>query len=322
MKTVDSYMSKNVITIDSNRSIIDAVIVMRKHEVSSLLVKEGDAIAGIFTERDLLTRVDFNSLLGQNPPKIADVMTKDLKTADHKESYIDILEVMQKFRIRHMPVVKDGCVVGIVSLRDLLDHYYENLEHLLGETITALSSAVEKRDPYTAGHQRRVTQLACAIARALGFREKEVSGVSMASIIHDIGKMYVPADILNKPGKLSEAEFTLIKIHPQVGYDILKSIEFPWPVAEIVLQHHERLDGSGYPKGLTRDEIIFEAKIIAVADVVEAMASHRPYRPARGINFALKEITETKDVLFDSKIVDACIGIFKEKNFIFESEQV
>ncbi|MFC1703820.1 HD domain-containing phosphohydrolase [Candidatus Omnitrophota bacterium] len=318
MKTVADYMTADIITISSESSIQEAIAAMRESHISSLLIKENDEAIGIFTERDLLTKVDFKNTEGLSVLKVKDVMTRDLKIANYSDVYIDVIELMQKYRVRHMPVVKDGAIIGIVSLRDLLDHYYENLEHLLGETIAALSSAVEKRDPYTAGHQQRVTQLVTEIAKEMYLPEKQVSGVTMAAVIHDIGKMYVPSEILVKPGALSEAEMTLIKIHPQVGYDILKSIEFPWPIAQIVLQHHERLDGSGYPHGLHGDDILLEARIIGVADVVEAMASHRPYRPALGIDKALDEIMLKKGTEFDLTVVDACYKVFKEKGFEFK----
>ncbi|MCU0666469.1 MAG: CBS domain-containing protein [Candidatus Omnitrophica bacterium] len=316
-KTVSDYMQKNIVNIDAQSSLLEAINAMRRHAVSSLLIQEGGNTVGIFTERDLLTRVDFIATGGVSSIKLKDIMTTGLKTANHDESYVSVMELMQKYGVRHMPVVKDGSIVGIVSLRDLLNHYYENIEHLLAETVAALSSAVEKRDPYTAGHQQRVAQLAYQLAKELGLNEKEVSGVSMAAVIHDIGKVYVPSEILNKPGTLSEAEFTLIKIHPQVGYDILKPIEFPWPIADIVLQHHERINGSGYPSGLTADKILFESKIIAVADVVEAMASHRPYRPALGIEKALEEINSRKGIFYDMAVAEACIKLFTEKKFAF-----
>ena len=194
---------------------------------------------------------------------------------------------------------------------------YKKLQRLLEETVNGLVSAVEIRDPYTAGHQRRVSVLAEAIAMEMDLQKDQIDGIRMAALIHDIGKIYVPAEILSKPGKLSEAEFNLIKIHPQAGHDILSSIEFPWPVAKIVLQHQERLDGSSYPQGLKGDEIIIEAKILGVADTIEAMASHRPYRPALGIDEALKEISSKRGLLYDPSVVDACLKLFNEGKFKF-----
>jgi putative nucleotidyltransferase with HDIG domain len=174
------------------------------------------------------------------------------------------------------------------------------------------------RDPYTAGHQWRVTRLACAIAEEMGLPEERIEGIRMAGLIHDIGKMNVPAEILSKPGRLNHIEFDLIKLHPQNGHDVLNgSLEFPWPVAQIVLQHHERMDGSGYPAGLSGEQIILEARILGVADVVEAMASHRPYRPAHSIEDVLQEISQNRNVLYDHEVVDACLKLFTEKGFEF-----
>ena len=179
--------------------------------------------------------------------------------------------------------------------------------------VRATSRTVEWRDPYTAGHQRRVSDLACAIAEEYGLAKDQIDGVRVAGIIHDLGKIAVPAEILSKPSRLTPNEFNIIKEHPQVGHDILKEIEFPWPIAEIVLQHHERLNGSGYPQGLTAKSIRLEAKILSVADVVEAMATHRPYRPAIGLDEALKEIDDHKDTWFDPQVVEACLRIFHQK---------
>ncbi|OQY40525.1 hypothetical protein B6228_01455 [Candidatus Atribacteria bacterium 4572_76] len=179
---------------------------------------------------------------------------------------------------------------------------------------------VEAKDPYTAGHQRNVSQIATFIAREMKLPQDKIEGIRIASLIHDIGKISIPTEILSKPTTLSDIEFNLIKLHSQIGYDILKSIDFSYPVASVVLQHHERLDGSGYPNNLKGDEILLEAKIIGVADVVEAMSSHRPYRPALGINAALEEISKNKAILYDSKVVDACLKIFKKKaNLNFNS---
>ena len=192
------------------------------------------------------------------------------------------------------------------------------LNSALHSTVDALSKTSEIKDPYTAGHQRRVSHLACAIARRMGLRKDEIEGLKVAALLHDLGKIYVPAEFLSKPGKLTDIEHDLLKTHPKVGYDILKEIEFPWPVAETVLQHHENMDGSGYPNGLTGDEIIVEARIISVADTTEAMASHRPYRPALGVDMALEEITRHKGTLYDSIVVDTCLQLFSEKENLFD----
>jgi len=192
--------------------------------------------------------------------------------------------------------------------RGTLEQSFEELRRSLKGTIHALVLAVEMKDPYTAGHQRWVAGLACAIAREMSLSGEKIEGIRMAGLVHDIGKLSVPAEILSKPSQLTGTEFDLLKAHPQVAYDILKAIDFPWPVAEIVLQHHERMDGSGYPQGLKGDDILFEARILAVADVVEAMLSHRPYRPALGIDKAMEEIRKNKGKLYDQDVVAACRG--------------
>jgi len=194
----------------------------------------------------------------------------------------------------------------------------EQLLNALKATIESISRTAEMRDPYTSGHQKRVAQLAFAIAGEIGLPTDKAEGIRIAAVIHDIGKINVPAEILSRPGQLSPIEFGLIKLHPQVGFDILKNIEFPWPIAQIVIQHHERANGSGYPSGLSGEAIIIEARILAVADVVEAMASHRPYRPALGIDKALEEISRNKGTHYDADAADACVRLFREKSFKFE----
>lgn len=194
-------------------------------------------------------------------------------------------------------------------------HHAEILQKALDQSIQAIAGTVDARDPYTAGHQRRVAELATAIARMMELPEDKVHGIYLAGIIHDLGKIQVPAELLSKPSRLSETEFALIKNHPQAGYDILKSVEFPWPIADIVRQHHEKLDGSGYPQGLKGGQILLESRIMTVADVVEAMSSHRPYRPALGIDAALKEIEEGRGKTYDPAVVDTCLTLFREKGF-------
>jgi len=181
-----------------------------------------------------------------------------------------------------------------------------------------MAAIVEMRDPYTAGHQARVADLATAIAKQIGLPEEQVHGIHLAGTVHDLGKINVPAEILSKPGKITDIERSLIKIHPQAGYDILKGIDFPWPIAQMVLQHHERFDGSGYPQGLKGDQIIIEARILCVADVVEAMSSHRPYRPRLGIETAIEDITRQRGIYYDPQAVDACLALFREQGYRFK----
>jgi putative nucleotidyltransferase with HDIG domain len=202
-------------------------------------------------------------------------------------------------------------------LRQIAGHHEEMLRDGLEDTIASISLTVETRDPYTAGHQKRVAALAKALARELGMSAEEAHGIFLAGIVHDIGKINVPSEILLKAGALSDAQRTMVNNHPVAGYEILKGIKFPWPVAEIVHQHHERLDGSGYPQGLKGGDILIGSRILAVADVVEAMSSHRPHRPSLGIDAALAEITSGKDTRFDGSVVDACVNLFREGRFSF-----
>ncbi len=212
----------------------------------------------------------------------------------------------------------------IINLRDIterkkaeekIQQTLESLRKAVGTTIQVLVSAVESRDAYTAGHQSRSANLARAIAVEMGLAQEKTEGIRMAGIIHDIGKLSIPAEILSKPTKLTEIEFSLIKVHSESGYEMLKNVESPWPLAEIVYQHHERINGSGYPRNLKGDEILVESQILAVADVVEAMASHRPYRPTLGIEAALEEIEKNKGILYDNTVADACLKLFREKGY-------
>lgn len=246
-----------------------------------------------------------------------------------------------------VPVVSDGIISGVINLylkeghcrdkkeeeflqaaanvlvqmikskqsEENLQHTLNNLRKAMGGTIRLLSSTVGIRDPYTGGHQIRVADLARSIATEMGLSSETIDGIRLGALIHDIGKIGVPAEILSKPGKISPIEFSLIKTHSEIGYDLVKAIEFPWPIAEMVRQHHEKMDGSGYPQGLSGEEICIEARILCVSDVVEAMASHRPYRPSLGIDMALEEIEKKKGIHFDPKAVEACLRLFKEKGY-------
>ena len=204
-----------------------------------------------------------------------------------------------------------------LQIEEELKESYQKLKKALKSTIQAIALILEKRDPYTSGHQKRVTKLTSAIAEEISLSKDKIEGLYIAGILHDIGKINIPTEILSKPGRLIEIEFSLIKAHLQVGSDILKEMELPEEVSSIILQHHERMDGSGYPSGLSGEAILLEARILAVADVVEAMASHRPYRPALGLDKALEEITQNKGKLYDPQVVDACLKLFKEKGFCF-----
>lgn len=218
----------------------------------------------------------------------------------------------KEFQIRLKRVIKER------ETNTELKESLERMNDIVDGVINSLSSTVDARDPYTAGHQKRVAQLAVAIAETVGFSKARIASIRMAGIIHDLGKIAIPAEILSKPSTLSNIEFSLIKTHPQVGYDILKNINFSTPVAQIVLQHHERLDGSGYPLGLSGDEILPEARILTVADVIEAMSSHRPYRPGLGMDKAIAEIKKNRGKCYDPDVVGACVkivtGSFKFKD--------
>jgi putative nucleotidyltransferase with HDIG domain len=195
---------------------------------------------------------------------------------------------------------------------------HSEMEKAMDGVVHALSLVVETRDPYTAGHQRRVAGLARSIAVKMGLSEWQVMGIYIAGLVHDVGKVAVPTEILSKPGKISQYEFSIIKAHSQVGYEILQKIDFPWPVTAAILQHHERLDGSGYPAGISGGEIVLEARIIGVADVVEAMSSHRPYRPSLGLGRALEEITSKRGILYDPEVVDACLSLLQNDETAFD----
>lgn len=201
--------------------------------------------------------------------------------------------------------------------QDELQQSLERLRRMIGGAVLAIGKMVEKRDPYTSGHQQRVAELSRAIGKEMGLAGERLEGLFMASVIHDIGKISLPAEILSKPAHLNTMERSLVQTHPQAGYDILQTIDFPWPVADIVLQHHERLNGSGYPRHLAGDAILEEARIVGVADVVETMSSHRPYRPSLGLKRAIEEIAAQRGVLYDPRAVDACIALIEEERFRF-----
>ncbi len=280
---------------------------------------------------------DRETLLGKNDldlfpsEQAAHFMAKDREVLDGEAGALDIPEepintAKKGQRLLHTRKVKiqgaDGKTKYLLGISEditeqkqnqtELQNSLKNLQKAIKGTIHAFATTVETRDPYTAGHQTRVSDLAADIAIEMDLPEHQVEGIRMAGLIHDLGKIQVPAEILSKPGKISELEFELIKTHPQVGYDLLKDIDFPWPIAQIVLQHHEKMDGSGYPQGLVGDEIMLESRILCVADIVEAMSSRRPYRSALGIEKALEQIGLVRGTLLDPDVVDACLKLFKE----------
>ncbi len=241
--------------------------------------------------------------------------------------YSDETDVFNSEEVDLLKRLGDSLVYGVVAIHTHKKLNWaegeakkslDKLQKAFGAIIQVLEKTVEMRDPYTAGHQRRVADLAWHIAEEMSLSADRKDGIRITGIIHDIGKIYIPAEILSKPRALTNIEFNLIKTHPQAGADILEAIEFPWPVEKIVLQHHERMDGSGYPHGLSKKDILLESRIIGVADVVEAMASHRPYRPALGIDKALKEIFDNRSILYDKDVVDVCLKLFREKEYQFE----
>ncbi len=222
--------------------------------------------------------------------------------------------------IRLMGDLVRDVAYGIGALRDREERRRsaEELHQGLEDAIQAIAATVEMRDPYTAGHQRRVGQLAAAIAAEMGLSAERIHGLRLASAVHDVGKIGIPAEILSRPGRLPEMEFGLIKQHARIGYEILKDVKFPWPIAQMVHQHHERIDGSGYPLGLKGEQILLESRILSVADVVEAIYAFRPYRPALGIDKALAEISEKRGSIYDAQVVDACLRVLQERGFVFD----
>ncbi len=240
-------------------------------------------------------------------------------SGEEQQSEVEALGIF--WEAHWIPVASDLYMHFVTDITDhkkseeRLQNTLESLRKAVGATVQVMVSAVETRDPYTAGHQFRSADIARAIATEMGLDQDRVEAIRIASSIHDIGKLSIPAEILSKPTKLSEIEFSLIQEHAQRGYEILKNVESSWPLAEIIYQHHERMDGSGYPRKLQGGEILLEARILIVADVVEAMASHRPYRPGLGIGAALEEIEDNKGTLYDSAVADACLRLFREKGF-------
>jgi len=292
--------------------------------------------------------IDKNSLIGcdkrkvikerikyifEDPEQFEEVTLRTYKNNTYLEKFechvLPSDKRKERFLLHWSKPIRTGALVGgrVEHYYDIteqkraeekLQQSYNKLKKTFWQIVRTLSAITEIKDPYTAGHQWRVTKLACAIATEMGFPNDRIEKIYIAGLLYDIGKIAIPAEILNKSRELTEAEYNLIKTHSQIGYDILKNIEFSEPIAQIVLQHHEMIDGSGYPQGLKGEEILLEAKILAVADVVEAMSFHRPYRPALGLDKVLEEISKNKGILYDPKVVDTCLKLFTEKGFRFE----
>ena len=306
---------------------------------ATLIVEEDTTIVNANKECERVAGYAVSQLVGKSWTKFVYKEDLQIMLSRHKARRKDPRSVPNRYEVRLIDakgeirntILSIGIIPGskrsVVSMNDIterkqaeekLRESHQKLKKTMNATIETMSRIIEAKDPYTAGHQQRVSQLATAIAKELNLSPDKVEGIRVTSLIHDIGKISVPTEILSKSTKLTDIEFSLIKGHSQIGYDILKSIDFSYPIAQIVLQHHERLNGSGYPNKLKGDEILLEAKIIGVADVVEAMSSHRPYRPALGIDVALEEISQNRGILYDPEVVDACLKLFKEKGFKFE----
>ncbi len=308
-------------------------------------VAEGVYLVGLEDLRIKWTNERFDRMFGYDPGEMVgkrvDIVNAPTEStpAETRKSIVDVLKKTGEWHGEVKNIKRDGTHFWCHAHVSLFHHpeygkimvsvhtditerkqAEERLRKSMDATIDTMSKIIEARDPYTFGHQHRVCQLAVPLAKEMKLPKDKIEGIRIASLIHDIGKISLPTEILSKPTKLTDIEFSLIKDHSRIGYDILKSIEFSYPIAKTVLQHHERLDGTGYPHKLKGDEIILEAKIIGIADVVEAMSSHRPYRSALGVNRALEEISQNKGILYDPKVVDACIKLFKEKRFKFKSE--
>ncbi|MDH7574852.1 MAG: HD domain-containing protein [Candidatus Saccharicenans sp.] len=307
------------------RSIGDGIIVLNAEGLISFINPVAQKITG-WSEKEALGQ-KFEQVFCLQNQSLPSPWSEDFSPQEAVLVSRDGLEIPIEQTSAPMPTDRGLGPGRVIVFRDItsrkkvereLQDSWARLQRALQGTVQAISTTIEMRDPYTAGHQRRVAKLAEAIARELGLPEAGVEGLKLAAEIHDIGKIYVPSEILSKPTKLTDLEYTIIKTHPQAGYEILKNIEFPWPIAQIVLQHHERINGSGYPKGLKGGEILPEARILAVADVVEAMSSHRPYRPAFGIDRALEEIKQNRGVLYGTSEVDACLRLITEKAFTLD----
>jgi len=318
---------KEIIGVEES---IQKVITGQKREFSILGINRVDVTEKIFNLyflkheymeyvavaviKDVTNETLFRQSLQQSTSEIA-MLQRELiaKNRDLDETNKELIKSRDEMKILNYELEET------VELRTLqFKEKSELSKRLFLQTVNSLMYALEMRDPYTAGHQQRVSRLATAIAKKAGLSEFTVEGIMVAGKLHDIGKIYVPSEFLTKPGRLPEEALCVIKTHPRIGFEILKEIEFPWPIAAIVLQHHERIDGGGYPYGLEKDDIMLEAKILSVADVVEAMITNRPYRISPGVDEALDEIRKYKGIKYESCVVDACLSVFLEDGFDWE----
>jgi PAS domain S-box-containing protein/putative nucleotidyltransferase with HDIG domain len=326
-KSKEQLIAELVESEEKYRTIFEntgtAVIIIEEDKTISMVNTQSEKLSG-YSKDEIENKMKWTDfVISEDLERVKKYHIARRKGGEKSPTEYEYRFIDRKRKIKNI-FLKVGMIPGtkksLVSLIDITEHKQakERLKKTMDAAIDTMSNIIKAKDPYTSGHQYRVCQLAVPLAQELGLPEDKIKGIRIASLIHDIGKIGLPTEILSKPITLTNVEFDLIKSHSQIGYDILKSIEFPWPVAEIILQHHERINGSGYPNNLKSDEILLEAKIIGLADVVEAMSSHRPYRPALGIDSALEEITQNKGILYDSKVVDACLKLFKEKGFKFE----
>ena len=282
-----------------------------KNEERNYITKDGTEVPILFSF-SIIYREDKKV---QGIVCVAQDITEQKQAEDELKEYKNNLEDLVEIRSNELFAANELLMEALTESKKLEWDLKKSIEG----TIETIITMTEVRDPYTAGHQRRVSLLACAVAKELHMPEEQIEHIRIASNLHDIGKIYIPSEILAKPGRLSAEEFALIKHHSLAGYEILKSVHFSGPIAQIVLQHHEKLDGSGYPNGLFSNEILMEAKIIGVADMIEAISSHRPYRPSLGLPVALDEIRKYKGIMYDKDIVDACIHLVSEKGFDFQT---
>jgi PAS domain S-box-containing protein len=342
VKPVDKKELKSAIDLAILRNDMEEKLKQSELRFFTILNSIGDAVLVMDIQdrityanpiAEKVTELTIDKLLGKRLADVMDIKHNDmhhnpdsLEDSIHFNYFISTSgrRVPIDFSISPISDIDGKKSGSVIILRDdterviselKLKESYLQIKKSFDGIIQAMSQTLETRDPYTADHQRRVADIARNIALEMNLDEKEVEGIFMAGMVHDVGKICIPTEILSKPGRLSEIEFDLIRTHPQIGYDILKTIEFPWPLAEMVYQHHERHNGSGYPRGLSGDGILLGARIICVADVVEAMSSTRPYRNALGIDKALEEISDKKGVHFDKDIVEICIRIFMEKKY-------